>query len=71
MDGKPWLDRLKNEDYKDAIAEFKQALSAIGKTQGWTLSDLKSRFSNDLFDQLLFDDTEGAQAAAKAGNGQA
>ena len=34
MNGKPWLERLKNDDYKDAIPEFKQALSAIGKTQG-------------------------------------
>lgn len=71
MDGKPWLEKLKNEDYKEAIPEFKQALSAIGKTQGWTLSDLKARFSNDLFDQLLFDDVSVAHETKKVGNGTA
>ena len=57
---------MKNEDFKDAIVEFKQTLSAIGKGQGWTLGDLKARFSNDLFDKLLFEDIEATKL-----NGQA
>lgn len=70
MDGRPWLEKLKNETYKDAIPEFKQALAAIGKTQGWTLYDLKARFSNDLFDQMLFDDIQSEKPDAKVGNGE-
>ena len=42
-------------DFADSIAEFKNTLAAIGKEQGWTLADLKARFSNDLFDELVFD----------------
>lgn len=34
IDGKPWLEKLNNEGYKDAIVEFTRALSAIGKIQG-------------------------------------
>jgi hypothetical protein len=56
VDGRPWREVLKSETYKDDIVEFKATLAAIGKEHGWTLSDLKKRFSNDLFDWLYFDD---------------
>jgi hypothetical protein len=54
VDGKPWVDKLRDEDSKDAIVEFKETLSAIGSAQGWKLEDLRARFSNDLFNRLLF-----------------
>jgi hypothetical protein len=55
VDGKPWKEKLR-EDYKDEIVEFKGLLAAIGKDHGWTLADLKKRFSNDLFDDFYFGD---------------
>ncbi|KAK2609247.1 hypothetical protein QQS21_002181 [Conoideocrella luteorostrata] len=55
VDGKPWLERLMSVDYKDERQEFMQILAEIGKEAGWTLEDLRSRFSNDLFDKLFFD----------------
>lgn len=42
--------------YKEQIKEFKAVLSKIGDKHGWTLSDIKERFSNDLYDQLILDD---------------
>ncbi|KAJ4390706.1 hypothetical protein N0V93_004304 [Gnomoniopsis smithogilvyi] len=54
--GESWLTRMKDVDYKDEIVEFKKVLSEIGKEHGWTLADLKKRFSNDTFDSLYFDD---------------
>ncbi|KAK0733126.1 hypothetical protein B0T26DRAFT_745211 [Lasiosphaeria miniovina] len=56
VDGKPWANRMKNVDYKDARVEFKALLAEIGKKHGWTLADLKKRFSNDFFDDFYFDD---------------
>ncbi|EGX54115.1 hypothetical protein AOL_s00004g148 [Orbilia oligospora ATCC 24927] len=56
VDGKPWREVLKNESYKDQIVEFKSALTKLGEIQGWTLSDIKERYSNELFDYLFFDD---------------
>lgn len=47
-------DYLRNVAYKDQIREFKSVLTGIGKTQNWTLSDLKDRFSNPLWDRILF-----------------
>ena len=52
-------------DFADSITEFKNTLATIGTEQGWTLADLKARFSNDLFDKLIFE--EGG--VAKAANG--
>lgn len=55
VNGKPWFNHLKNDVYKDAIAEFLSVLSDIGKEAGFTLEDLKARFSNDYFDRMFFD----------------
>ncbi|EME42692.1 hypothetical protein DOTSEDRAFT_133846 [Dothistroma septosporum NZE10] len=63
---KPWLTKLKSEDYINEIAKFRQILTAIGKTQGWTLQDIQQRFSNDLFDRLIFDDVHTQEASASA-----
>jgi len=66
--GRPWVERLKEVDYKEAIAEFKAVLGAIGKEHGWNLDDLRRRFSNDLFDSFYFD---GADSRMVNGNGKA
>lgn len=54
VNGKPWLEKMKNEDYKAEIKEFVGILADIGKEAGWTLEDLKTRFSNQLFDEVYF-----------------
>ena len=56
VDGRPFIEYLKNEAYRDEIKEFKDILAAIGKKQGWELADLKRMFSNDMLDQLFFGD---------------
>ena len=54
VDGEPWIERLKAVDYKNEIQEFVSTLELIGNEAGWTLHDIKSRFSNDLLDELFF-----------------
>jgi len=54
--GRPWVEKLKNEDYLEERKEFVRILGKIGEEAGWTLADLKKRFSNDLFDDFFFDD---------------
>jgi hypothetical protein len=46
-----WLDPeeyLKRYAYKDEIPKFKDILGDIGKGHGWTLEDLRNKFSNKL-----------------------
>lgn len=64
--GQPWPDKVKL-DFAGPIAEFRNTLGAIGKEQGWTLADLKARFSNDLFDKLIFEDAGAANGANGSG----
>jgi hypothetical protein len=47
---------LKTIAYKDQIAEFKTLLDKIGEKHGWTLDELKDRFSNELWDTIIFED---------------
>lgn len=47
---------LKTVAYKDQIPKFRSALAAIGEGQGWTLGELKNRFSNELWDELVFEE---------------
>ncbi|KAK8034257.1 hypothetical protein PG993_009252 [Apiospora rasikravindrae] len=47
---------LKTVAYKDQIPKFREALAEIGKGQGWTLEELKNRFSNELWDELIFEE---------------
>lgn len=65
VNGERWYDKLKNETYAAERLEFKQILAEIGKVQGWTLADLKARFSNDMFDDFYFDDVEPVKGVAK------
>ncbi|ORY15953.1 hypothetical protein BCR34DRAFT_557894 [Clohesyomyces aquaticus] len=46
---------LKEVAYKDQILEFKSALEQIGHQHGWTLDQLKRRYSNELWDKLVFE----------------
>lgn len=47
---------LKTVAYKDQIPKFRSALAEIEKEQGWTLEELKNRFSNELWDELVFEE---------------
>lgn len=53
-DGAPIEKHLKEVAYKDAIPAFKEELTEIGKAQGWTLEELQGRFSNQLWDQIIY-----------------
>lgn len=46
---------LKTVAYKDEIPEFRDTLKKIGEMQGWGLADIKKLFSNELWDELVFD----------------
>ena len=53
-DGAPIQHFLKSEAYKDQIPAFKAQLADIGKAQGWTLEELQKRFSNGLWDDVVY-----------------
>jgi hypothetical protein len=53
--GLEWVDHMKKVSYPGEIANFKSVLGGIGAKQGWTLEDLKARFSTPLLDNLIFD----------------
>jgi hypothetical protein len=54
MRGKPARQYLKTEAYKDQIPQFKAVLAAIGKTQDWGLKDIQARFSNEMWDEIIY-----------------
>jgi hypothetical protein len=54
MQGMSARQYLKTVAYKERIAEFKATLAEIGKQQGWQLEDLQKRFSNKLWDDIVF-----------------
>ena len=54
MRGMPAREFLREVAYKDAIPEFKETLASIGELQGWGLKDIKERFSNELWDYLVY-----------------
>lgn len=43
-------------DYKAERQEFVRVLGEVGKEAEWTLADVKSRFSNELFDRVFFNE---------------
>lgn len=45
---------LRTKSYKEAIDKFKWTLSEIGKEQSWTLEQIRNRFSNELWDQIVY-----------------
>jgi hypothetical protein len=50
----PAIKYLKTAAYKEAIPEFKTVLADIGKGQGWSLADIQARFSNELWDEVVY-----------------
>ena len=54
MRGKPARQYLKENAYKDAIPKFRSVLADIGKTQGWELKDTQKRFSNEMWDYIIY-----------------
>ncbi|KAF2445635.1 hypothetical protein P171DRAFT_443269 [Karstenula rhodostoma CBS 690.94] len=46
---------LKEVAYIDQIPEFRDMLSKIGKQHGWMLDELQRRFSNELWDKLVYE----------------
>lgn len=54
MRGRPAKQYLKEVAYKDAIPKFKATLTDIGVKQGWDLTDLQKRFSNELWDYMIY-----------------
>lgn len=46
---------LRTVAYKDQIKEFKAITGEIGIAQGWTLEEMKARFSNEMFDKMIFE----------------
>ena len=55
MNGMSASEYLKTVSYKDRIPEFKAVLGSIGQGQGWTLNDIKARFSNKLWDYMIYE----------------
>lgn len=45
---------LRTVAYKDQIKQFKEIAGEIGTAQGWTLEEMKARFSNEMSDKLIF-----------------
>jgi len=52
--GKDAREYLKREAYKDQLPRFKEMLGEIGETQDWKLDELQKRFSNALWDEMIF-----------------
>jgi len=46
---------LKDHAFKDQIKLFKDIAGEIGAVQGWTLEEMKKRFSNQFFDKMIFE----------------
>ncbi|KAJ9653169.1 hypothetical protein H2198_007631 [Neophaeococcomyces mojaviensis] len=53
--GKPMIEYLKTS-YHEAIVEFRNIYEQIAAKQGWTVSEAKERFSNDLLDRFFFEE---------------
>lgn len=45
---------MKETAYKDEIVQFTEQLAKIGESQGWTLEELQRRFSNQLWDDIVY-----------------
>jgi hypothetical protein len=52
--GKPARDYVRDVAFKSQFAHFRSVATMIGALHGWTLGDLQARFSNELWDYLIF-----------------
>ncbi|KAF7958933.1 hypothetical protein EAE96_002459 [Botrytis aclada] len=59
--GRAAREYLREVAYKGEVEEFRGVLGEIGMEQGWGLADLKGRFSNELWDYLVFDGVDGGR----------
>ena len=55
MRGKPIIEHLKHEAYKDQIPKFKAGLAAIASAGGYGLAEIRSRFANPLLEKIFED----------------
>jgi hypothetical protein len=60
--GKPARQYLKEVAYKDAIPRFRSVLEKIGRSQGWGLQDIQERFSNELWDYMIYSQAQKEKA---------
>jgi hypothetical protein len=58
FDGKSARDYVRDVAFKTQFEKFQILATTIGALQGWTLADLHSRFSNELWDCLIFNMTK-------------
>ncbi|KAK6613874.1 hypothetical protein H4I96_00195 [Botrytis cinerea] len=65
--GRKAREYVREVGYREEVGEFRAVLGEIGREQGWGLEDLKGRFSNELWDYVVFDGMEGGKV--KGGEG--
>ena len=53
-DGAPIQEHLKHSAHQDQIPASKAELAELGEAQGWDLDDLQKRFSNELWDDIIY-----------------
>lgn len=46
---------LKEHAFKEQVKSFKEISGEIGAEQGWTVEEMRKRFSNELFDKMIFE----------------
>jgi len=51
--GRPVIEYLKQVAYVDRLPEFRAALAAVAAAGGYTLADVRARFSNALLDDVF------------------
>lgn len=66
--GQPMREYLK-ETYHDALIEFRSNLEKIAQKQGWNLEDARKRFSNELFDELVYGVVDGKKLPIRGVHG--
>jgi len=51
MDAKTWMREVA---YSGQITDWKRVVGMIGERQGWGIGDLRRRFSNEIWDEIIF-----------------
>lgn len=59
MHGRQWEEVLKGEEsqnggYKSEIAEWRELMAKVGAKDGWTTSEARARFGNEVLDSLFW-----------------